>query len=54
MALQREARGDAEAGGANLIFEVEAASIEDGPQIIHLDGDTMPVYSEANTAFLEL
>ena len=54
MALQREARGDAEAGGANLIFEVEAASIEDGPQIIHLDGDTMPVYSEADTAFLEL
>ena len=34
------------AGGANLVFEVEAASIEDGPQIIHLDADNMPVYLE--------
>ncbi|CAL5228349.1 g11463 [Coccomyxa viridis] len=41
-------------GGANLVFEVEAASIEDGPQIIHLDADNMPVYSEPDTAFLEL
>lgn len=41
-------------GGANLVFEVEAASIEDGPEIIHLDADTMPVYSEPDTAFLEL
>jgi hypothetical protein len=41
------------AGGANLIFEVEAAAIEDGPTIIHLDADSMPVYSEADN-FLEL
>lgn len=41
-------------GGANLVFEVEAASIEDGPQIVHLDADNMPVYSEPDTAFLEL
>ena len=41
------------AGGANLIFEVEAVSIEDGPTIIHLDADTMPVYSDADN-FLEL
>ena len=40
-------------GGANLIFDVEAASIEDGPTIIHLDADTMPVYSDADN-FLEL
>ncbi len=40
-------------GGANLIFEVEAAAIEDGPTIIHLDADSMQVYSEADN-FLEL
>jgi len=35
------------------VFEVEAASIEDGPMIIHLDADTMPVYSDTDN-FLEL
>ena len=43
----------ASTGGANLVFQVEAASIEDGPEIIHLDADSMPVYNDASK-YLEL
>ena len=41
------------AGGANLVFQIEAASIEDGPEIIHLDADSMPVYTDGSR-YLEL
>ena len=35
------------------MFQIEAASIEDGPEIIHLDADSMPVYTDASK-YLEL
>ena len=40
-------------GGADLVFQIEAASIEDGPEIIHLDANSMPVYNDASN-YLEL